>query len=146
MTEITIRVPWADADAADVVWFGNYLRYVDRAEQDLLLALGLTHARLDRELAVLLPRTRFECVYRSPARIGDELVVALWVVDVTPRRVRLRFAIRDRASHRPVAEGRYAIACVARVSFEPMEFPDAIRHALEAVRRADDRSEAPAPD
>jgi acyl-CoA thioester hydrolase len=118
-----VRVQWADADAAQIVWHGNFLRYLDQAEQDLFAALGLTYQSIDARFAVILPRTKFECTFRAPARVGDHLVVDLSVVVLHPRRVRVPFRITQRGTERLVLDGAYEMACVGRDSFAPADFP-----------------------
>ncbi|MEO8482652.1 MAG: thioesterase family protein [Acidobacteriota bacterium] len=126
LTRTEIRVQWADADPAQIVWHGNFLRYLDQAEQDLFGALGLTYQSIDARFAVILPRTRFQCTFRSPARVGDHLVVELSVMVLHPRRIRVPFTITNRETERRVLEGDYEMACVARDTFAPSDFPPAL--------------------
>jgi len=119
-----VRVQWADADAAQIVWHGNFLRYLDQAEQDLFAALGLTYQSIDLRFAVILPRTKFECTFRSPARVGDHLIVDLSIVVLHPRRIRVPFKITQRDTERLVLEGAYEMACVERDTFAASDFPE----------------------
>ncbi len=118
-----VRVQWADADAARIVWHGHFLRYLDQAEQDLFAALGLTYDSIDARFAVILPRTKFGCTFRSPARVGDRLIVDLSVVVLHPRRVRVPFTITQSETARVVIDGAYEMACVSKDTFAPLDFP-----------------------
>lgn len=110
-------------DAAQIVWHGNFLRYLDQAEQDLFATLGLTYQSIDTRFAVILPRTKFECTFRSPARVGDILIVDLSIVVLHVRRIRIPFSITQRETGRLVLEGAYEMACVARDTFAASDFP-----------------------
>lgn len=121
-------------DAAQIVWHGNFLRYLDQAEQDLFVALGLTYQSIDARFAVILPRTKFECTFRSPARVGDRLFVDLSIVVLHPRRIRIPFRITQRDTDRLVLEGAYEMACVARDSFAPSDFPAELLGAFQSAR------------
>jgi acyl-CoA thioester hydrolase len=118
-----IRVQWADVDAAQIVWHGNFLRYIDQAEQDLFAALGLTYQSIDTRFGVILPRTKLECTFRSPARVGDHLSVELSIIVLHPRRIRIVFTIAQQEDDRVVLQGAYEMACVAGDTFAPSDFP-----------------------
>lgn len=70
-----LRVYFEDTDLTGVVYHANYLRFMERARSDMLLAAGIDQrtaqeagegAYAIRDLAIR---------YRAPARLGDELVV-----------------------------------------------------------------------
>jgi len=131
----TIRVAWGDTDAARVVWFGNFLRYVEAGEVALFDAHGRPMSELFREHQILLPRTNLTISYKSPARFDDLLDVGLAVHGVTERRVQHVFEIRQQRSGQLVAEGSYEIACVDAGTFKARPFPDEVRVVFEAAMR-----------
>ena len=131
----TIRVSWADTDAARVVWFGNFLRYVEIAEAALFESLGRPLKTVLEQLQILMPRTSFTISYRSPARFDDVLEVGVGVESVAERRVRYVFEIRQRESRQLVAEGAYEIACVDAATFKSRPIPDEVRALLSQSAR-----------
>jgi acyl-CoA thioester hydrolase len=133
VTRTEVRVQWADVDAAQIVWHGHFLRYLDQAEQDLFAALGLTYQAIDARFAVILPRTRLQCTFRSPARVGDRLAIELRVIVRHPRRVRVAFTIVHAVTGRRVVEGDYEMACVSRDTFEPLDFPPELFGLFRAI-------------
>lgn len=70
-----LRVYFEDTDLAGIVYYANYLKYMERARSDMLRAVGIDQrAALEADkgvYAVAEARIR----YRSPARLDDELVV-----------------------------------------------------------------------
>ena len=120
---IPFRVMWPDTDPAGIVWYGVFFRYLENAEEELFLTLGRDRTTLLRELKVFMPRTSLTANFRSPARLGDEISVGVWVVEMTDRRVTYAFDIRERGTDRLICEASYRVACVDAASFLPRAFP-----------------------
>ena len=125
----TVQVLWADTDAARIVWYGNYLRYIEAAENAMFAALAASLSDLVVRHQILFPRTSLACQFRSPARFEDVLSVKLRIASVTERRARLEFTIQQHASEQVVAEGSYEIACVDDRTFQGRPWPTEV-HAL----------------
>jgi len=128
-----VRVHWADTDAAGIVWFGNYLRYFEEAEDDLFRALGETRLALRRDHGILMPRVDATCRYRSPARAEEVLSIGIAIKDLTSRRIAYQFEARACGDDRIVCEGEYRVACVDAETMKPREFPEAVRALLARV-------------
>ena len=69
-----VRVFYEDTDMAGIVYYANYLRYIERARSDIVEQLGLDQ-RAMREKDVVFVVTRVEADYLGTARFGDRLVV-----------------------------------------------------------------------
>jgi acyl-CoA thioester hydrolase len=69
------RVYWEDTDAGGVVYYANYLRFMERARTEWLRTLGYCQRTLATEHGVLFAVTRVRIDYRRPARLDDELSV-----------------------------------------------------------------------
>jgi YbgC/YbaW family acyl-CoA thioester hydrolase len=134
--EITIRVSWADTDAAAIVWLGNFVKYVEQAEEELFRACGYPRLDLMRE-SVLFPRTTLNCSFRSPARFDDVLRIALGIEKMSERRIGYWFEITQVSSKTLVAEGTYEVACVDAVTFKSRDVPESVRTAFAARMRGD---------
>jgi acyl-CoA thioester hydrolase len=72
-----VRVYYEDTDAAGVVYYANYLRYLERARTEWLAALGFTLTALEREHGAVFVVHRLDIQYRQPARLYDALEVTL---------------------------------------------------------------------
>lgn len=127
---VNVRVHWADTDAAGVVWFGNFFRFFEEAEDELFRALGRTRVELIRDLGILMPRVEASCKFRRPARPEEVLEVGIAIEQVGERRVAYRFEAREKISQQLVAEGSYRVACVSRANFQPVEVPEQLRALL----------------
>ena len=127
---VNVRVHWADTDAAGIVWFGNFLRFFEEAEDELFRALGTTRLELVRDFGILMPRVDATCRFRSPARAEEVLVVGIAVEEITERRIRYLFEAREHDLSRLVCEGSYRVACVSADTFKPRDFPPVMRRLL----------------
>ena len=124
---VNVRVHWADTDAAGVVWFGNFLRFFEEAEDELFRGLGRTRMELIEDFGILMPRVDASCRFRSPARAEEVLEIGIAVESITERRIAYRFEVRERDTRRLVVEGAYRVACVKKETFAATEFPAPLR-------------------
>jgi YbgC/YbaW family acyl-CoA thioester hydrolase len=116
-------VLWADTDPAGIVWFGVFYRYFEHAEEDLFRQLGADRTALLRALGIFMPRTSLQSQFRSPARLGDEILVGVGVRAMKPRRIEYAFDVRERDTDRLICETSYRVACVDASTFTPRDFP-----------------------
>ena len=72
-----VRVYYEDTDAAGVVYYANYLRFLERARTEWLASLGFTLTALEAEHGVVFVVHRLDIEYRQPARLYDALEVTL---------------------------------------------------------------------
>ena len=69
-----VRIFYEDTDMAGIVYYANYLRYIERARSDIVEQIGLDQ-RAMREEGVVFAVTRVEADYLGVARFGDRLEV-----------------------------------------------------------------------
>lgn len=81
------RVYYEDTDLAGIVYYANYLRFIERARTEYVRALGIDQARLKAERGIVFAVRRIEADYLAPARFDDLLEVETEVVAVTPARI-----------------------------------------------------------
>ena len=99
----TVRVLYADTDAAGVVYYANYLRWFETGRAELMRRLGIEYEALTRT-GVLLPVTEAFVRYGAPARYDDTLHVHAAIREL--RRASISFAYRiDREDGARLAEG-----------------------------------------
>ena len=71
-----LRVQWEDTDAAGIVYYANYLRFIERGRSDLLLQNGIDQRELiDAENGVAFVVRSCHIDYLKPARLHEILVV-----------------------------------------------------------------------
>ena len=70
-----IRIYYEDTDAGGVVYYGNYLKFVERGRTEWLRELGVSQSQLREESELFFVVRHCEADYRAPGRLDDELVV-----------------------------------------------------------------------
>jgi acyl-CoA thioester hydrolase len=69
------RVYWEDTDAGGIVYYANYLRFLERARTEWLRSLGYSQRALAQEPGIVFAVVSLNIDYRKPAKLDDELVV-----------------------------------------------------------------------
>lgn len=70
------RVYYEDTDAGGIVYYANYLRFLERARTEWLRARGVSQLALARDSAVVFSVVELQVRYRRPARLDDLLQVS----------------------------------------------------------------------
>ncbi len=83
----TCRVYYEDTDLAGIVYYANYLKFIERARTERVRELGIDQAALKRESGIVFAVRRVEAEYLSPAMFDDVLTVVTSVISVTGARV-----------------------------------------------------------
>ena len=80
MFQWQVRVYYEDTDSGGVVYYANYLRFMERARTEWMRALGFEQDRLIREDGILFAVRAASLEFLQPARFNDLLSVSLDVV------------------------------------------------------------------
>jgi len=89
-----VRVYYEDTDLAGIVYYANYLKFIERARTEWVRGLGVDQVRLRAETGVVFAVRRIEAEYLVPARFDDLLVVETRVEAVTGARIVLGQDVR----------------------------------------------------
>ena len=84
-----LSVYFEDTDLAGIVYYANYLKFIERARSEWVQALGIDQMRLKAEYGVVFAVRRIEADYLQAAKFGDRLQVRTRVLEITGARVRL---------------------------------------------------------
>ena len=90
----TLRVYYEDTDLAGIVYYANYLRFIERARTEWVRALGIDQVALREQNGIVFAVRRVEADYLRPARFDDLLEVATTLAGLTPARIVLDQRIR----------------------------------------------------
>ena len=69
------RVYYEDTDLAGIVYYANYLKYIERARTEWVRGLGIDQAQLKRAAGIVFAVRRMVADYLAPARFDDALTV-----------------------------------------------------------------------
>ena len=73
--EFPVRIYWEDTDAGGIVFYANYLKFMERGRTEWLRSLGIEQQRLRDEVGGMFVVSEANIKYLQPARLDDELVV-----------------------------------------------------------------------
>ena len=116
-----VRVYYEDTDAAGVVYYANYLRFLERARTEWLSALGIEVDALAREHGVAFVVHRLDVEYRRPARLGERLAVGVHLVG--RGRSRLELTQDVRRDDVVLVHAAVSLACVEPARWRPARIP-----------------------
>lgn len=125
-----VRVYWEDTDAGGVVYYANYLKFLERARSEWLRALGIGQTELAARDGVLFVVRRVEADYRKPAHFDDVLTVSCRLLETG----HASLAIEQRIGRGDeiLLTARVKAACVTTASFRPAKIPT---HILERLAK-----------
>ena len=131
MSTISKKIYYHDTDAGGVVYYANYLKFLEQARTQFFedLCLGV-RAFGDRGLIYAVRYCNI--AYKSPARYGDTLVCDARVIKVTGAQVVFAQRAWDGAGQRTFVEAEVALVCLDK-DFKPHPLPDELRSKLEAA-------------
>ncbi len=128
---LPVRVYIEDTDAGSIVYYVNYLKFMERARTEWLRSLGFQHYTLQNDDFLFVVQ-RAEIDYRRPARIDDELTVTAAVEKPGRASLLFRQQVLRTADAEVLAEAHIKVACVSRTQLVPRALPVQIRAAVSA--------------
>ena len=133
MTEefsLPIRVYIEDTDAGGIVYYVNYLKYLERARTELMRAFGLERAAVadaGRNFVV----SDVSLSYKEPARLDDQLHATAVISAVGGATINFHQKVRRAGA--VLVSGDIQIACVDRGTGRPTRLDAALRKQVEAT-------------
>jgi len=119
-----VRVYYEDTDSGGVVYYANYLKFMERARTEWLRSLGYEQNRLIDEGLIFAVR-RAEVDYLKPARFNDMLQIKSRIFDC--RRASIEFAQSVCREEEVLCHGRIRIASLDVETFKPRALPAQMR-------------------
>jgi acyl-CoA thioester hydrolase len=124
-----VRVYYEDTDAAGVVYYGNYLRFMERARTEWLESLGFPLAQFEQQHGVTFAVHRAEIDFLGPARLNDRLAVSVDALDSDYCRLVVAQEVTRDATR--LASARITLACLDRSRWRPARIPAALTRRLD---------------
>ncbi|OYQ32936.1 acyl-CoA thioester hydrolase [Niveispirillum lacus] len=138
------RVYYEDTDAGGIVYHASYLRFAERARNEMLRLSGFPHAAMVAETGVALAVRHCEIDYRQPARLDDALEVVTRIVDIGAATLEIEQDVRRTAGLAwggvgavtgvdPLVRLALRLACI-NAQGRPVRLPAALRSVLVNVQ------------
>lgn len=130
-----VRVYYEDTDSGGVVYYANYLRFMERARSEWLRSLGIEQDQLIRDDGLIFVVRHVDVNYLKPARFNDALQVTVAVhergrASLTFNQQVLR---EDEEGTTELCHGRVKIACLDAAAMRPRPIPDYIQAEIDGV-------------
>ena len=78
-----LKVYYEDTDAGGVVYYANYLKYLERARTEALTTIGLSNLQIKEKFGALIIVKSCNIEYKKSAKLEDELSIRSFVKSVT---------------------------------------------------------------
>ena len=136
-------VAWQDTDAAGIIHFTNYFRYMEEAETRFHLSLGSEFLEAVRQ-GIYCLRVSVSCDFLKPVTFGDEIDIHLWVRK--KGRSSIGYEMSFRHNGEEVARGRLTAVCVSNDGgkMKSVPIPPALDQALQVAPFAEANADAKA--
>jgi acyl-CoA thioester hydrolase len=119
--ETSIRVRYAETDQMGVVYYANYLIWMEVGRVELCRACGFNYHDMEREDGILIAVAEANCRYASPARYDDEVRIRTEIERANHRMVTFHYEMW--AGERKLATGYTRHIFLAR-DFRPARLPE----------------------
>lgn len=128
MHSFALRVYYEDTDLAGIVYYANYLKFIERGRTEWVRGLGVDQTRVKAEYGIVFAVRRVAADYLRPAKFDDELVVTTEPLAISGARIELRQAVLRGAERLFTAD--VTLVCLTD-SGQPARLPAQVRAALQ---------------
>jgi acyl-CoA thioester hydrolase len=131
------RVYWEDTDGGGIVYYANYLRFLERSRTEWLRTRGHSQQELVTRAGLIFTVVSIRVDYRAPARLDDELQITCEPQAEGAASLRFlqriyRVGAAAARSHNLLVEASVRVACVDARTLRPRRLPQFLLAALEA--------------
>ncbi len=121
--ETSLRVRYAETDQMGVVYYANYLIWMEVGRVEFCRAQGIRYRDMEEGDGILLVVVEANCRYLAPARYDDEVRIATTLSEASPRMVRFDYELFGQATGARLAHGFTKHIFCGR-DFRPTKLPE----------------------
>jgi acyl-CoA thioester hydrolase len=128
-----VRVYYEDTDSGGVVYYANYLKFMERARTELLRSIGYEQDLLQQELGIIFAVHSATIQYKKPARFNDELNVITSIASLGRVSIDFKQSVFLQSTHHTSSAAATAagllsvadikVACLNAEKFTPQSIP-----------------------
>jgi YbgC/YbaW family acyl-CoA thioester hydrolase len=130
----SVRVAWADTDAAQVVHYSKYFVFFERAEEEFYRSLGFSFVDF-RNRGLWFPRVEAFCQYKKPAKFGDLLEIELTVDELKVKSVKYGFKVTNDETSDLLALGYLVVVAADKQTGRATQIPAEIVEKLKPFNK-----------
>jgi len=129
--KLPVRIYYEDTDAGGVVYYANYLKYLERGRTEFLRTLGYEQRQLATETGLAFAVRSFSAEYLKPAVLDDELAVTTAVEDLG--RAQVTFAQSILRADETLLTARVRVACLDLAKGRAAAMPKPLHEKLKEL-------------
>ena len=132
---ISVRIYYEDTDVGGVVYYANYLRFLERARTEWLRAAGFELDVIQRDMKAVFVVRRVEADYHLPALLGNMITVTAEPTEVGASRlvIRQRVLRSNDGSDELLLSATVTLAFIASDLSGPIRMPPLLRAAMKST-------------
>ncbi|ATX81940.1 acyl-CoA thioester hydrolase [Mariprofundus ferrinatatus] len=111
---LDIRVYYEDTDHGGVVYYANYLKFMERARSEFLRTAGLELDAIEADFGVMFAVTEAHLLYHAPALFNDILEVESSLTSMRGARIAFEQKIYRKSDRKLLTSGDIHLACLTR--------------------------------
>jgi acyl-CoA thioester hydrolase len=119
--ELLCRIYWEDTDAGGVVYYANYLKFMERCRTEWLRFLGIDQSRLRVERQLQFAVVHVEVDYLKPAVLNDEILVTAELERMSGATISFKQTIMRGDAQ--LIDGSTRVACLDSGTLKPRAIP-----------------------
>lgn len=129
--QIPVRVYYEDTDSGGVVYYANYLKYLERGRTELLRSLGVEQQKLLAETGLAFAVRSLSAEYLKPARLDDLLQIETAIQDLG--RAQVTFAQSVVRGDEILLTATVRVACLVLAKGKPAAMPKELHELFNAL-------------
>jgi acyl-CoA thioester hydrolase len=130
MSSLTVRVYYEDTDAGGVVYYANYLKYIERGRTEHLRELGFELATIAEEIGLVFVVKSVKADYLLPAFLDDTIEVQTSIELVKHASLIFAHKITNIEKNTVLFEAEVKVVSVLKNNLKPCAFPQEIMEKL----------------
>ena len=119
----TVKVYYEDTDAGGVVYYANYLKYLERARTEALSSIGLSNIKIKEKFGALIIVKSCNIEYKKSAHLEDELKIRSFIKSITKTSFFMNQFITK--NEEPIVESQVHLVFINEKG-KPVKVPDLI--------------------
>ena len=122
-----VKIYYEDTDSGGVVYYANYLKYLERARSEAIYSLGLTNTKLIKDYGTIIIVKSCNIEYKKPARFEDELEIITSVLTKTKTSFTMKQIIKK--DEETISEADVKLVTVNKEG-KPVKIPEILEKFL----------------
>lgn len=103
--EARLRVRYAETDQMGIVYYANYMVWMELGRVEYCRAMGIRYRDMEAEAGILLAVAETQCRYAFPARYDDEVIVETSITKAHARMVTFSYRMKRADDDKLLATG-----------------------------------------